>query len=529
MSGWQRLRRVAFLWASLGASLGWLAMVGCDGSSRSGGVPMAFDSMSPETLPDTANLNTEAYADVPENRFVKTLNQPQSTFAIDVDTASYANVRRMLNDAQLPPKGAVRLEELVNYFQYTYPEPDVEHPFSVDLKIADCPWQAGHQLVRVGLRARAMSQPERAHGNLVFLIDVSGSMQDGNKLPLVKSAMKMLVSQLGQQDRLAIVVYAGQSGVVLPSTTARDAPAIMSAIDQLGAGGSTNGAAGIREAYAIAEQHFVSSGINRVILCTDGDFNVGVTSESELVDLITQQAKSNIFLTVLGFGSGNYKDATMEKLADKGNGNYAYIDTPLEARKVLVEQLGATLATVAKDVKIQVDFNPQLVSAYRLLGYENRVMANQEFRNDAQDAGEIGAGHTVTAFYEIVPAGQSRDSSPVFDTPPARPSEFVTSRLTNDHETLLTVNLRYKPPTGSVAAEFQRRLTTGHKMDGVDEDFRFATAVLACGMLLRKSEFAGSANWDWVVQSAQENAGEDRHGWRAEFVQLAKTARRLNQ
>ena len=498
-----------------------LAIIGC---ARSGSNSSAVPGQAPSSEITVDELktefNTEAYDDLPENRFVKALDQPQSTFAIDVDTAAYSNLRRMLQAGQLPPKGAVRLEELVNYFPYDYPEPASEHPLDVYVQAAACPWQADHQLVRIALKGKAISTEERSAANLVFLVDVSGSMQAENKLPLVQQSLKLLVKELKEEDRVAIVLYAGSSGCALPSTSAGNASAIIAAIEEMRAGGSTNGAQGIQLAYQIAEKNFVSTGLNRVILCTDGDFNVGITNHSDLVDLISAKAKQNVFLTVLGYGCGNLKDSTMERLADHGNGNYAYIDSLLEARKVLAQQVGSTLNTIAKDVKIQVDFNPSLVGSYRLLGYENRVMSNQDFRNDARDAGELGAGHTVTAFYEIVPATQ-KDSSNV------RGSEFVTAQLKDDRQTLLTVNLRYHRPTGKTATEFQKRLLVSDSGE-VDNDFQFATAVIGYGMLLRDSEFKGGLNWDWVLETARRHPGQDRLGLRQEFIGLVRRAMSLH-
>lgn len=471
------------------------------------------------------DLNTEEYDSVVENEFVNALTEPQSTFSVDVDTASYANVRRMLSDGVSPPSGAVRLEELVNYFRFNYPEPEGEHPFSVSTEIANCPWDSTHQLLRIGLRGESIKFSDRRPCNLVFLLDVSGSMFSERKLPLVKSAMKMLTEELNEDDRIAIVVYAGASGLALESTPISKSAEILAAIENLNAGGSTDGAAGIRLAYQVAEENFVSDGINRVILCTDGDFNVGTTNQSDLVELIEAKAKSNVFLTVLGFGSGNLKDSTMEKLADKGNGNYAYIDSLLEARKVLVEEVGATLVTIAKDVKIQVDFNPQHVQAYRLLGYENRLLENQDFRDDTKDAGEIGSGHTVTAFYELIPTDAPRVAVD------SRPSEFVESNLIEnaDSATQLTVNLRYKRPDASISEEFQVRVLAGTGTEPPSADFQFASSVLAYGMLLRKSDATSNLSWDWVIETASANQGPDDRGLRGEFVQLAKAARRLAQ
>ncbi len=467
--------------------------------------------------------NREAYDAIEENRFFHTLDQPQSTFAIDVDTASYANVRRMVRDGLKPPKGAVRLEELVNYFPYEYDEPMGDHPFSVSTELSTCPWNSDHQLLRVALKGRSLDTSDRKGCNLVFLIDVSGSMGTPDKLPLVKSSLRMLVDQLTSRDRIAIVVYAGASGLVLNSTPGNESVSIARAIDALESGGSTNGGAGIQLAYQVARAHQIEGGVNRVLLCTDGDFNVGVTSDSALVDLIQQQAKSNVFLSVLGFGTGNVRDSTMEKLADKGNGNYAYIDSMLEARKVLVEEVNGTLVTIAKDVKIQLDFNPLHVASHRLLGYENRKLENRDFRDDKKDAGEIGAGHTVTAFYELIPI----DGSSIDDN--VRKSEFVDLKpsANGDPSTMLTVNLRYKQPTGESADEFQVRVAKDSLMEKPSMDFLFASSVLAYGMLLRDSEYTGNANWDWVISTAQASVGKDPTGLRSEFVQLAKSARRM--
>ncbi len=468
-------------------------------------------------------FDREEYAAIEENPFLKAIAAPQSTFSIDVDTASYSNVRRMLQQGQLPPPGAVRIEELVNYFSYDYPAPSGEHPFSVTTELAVCPWQPEHQLLRVALKGQAVEHSQRPACNLVFLLDVSGSMLDEKKLPLVKSGLQLLTAELRKDDRVAVVVYAGASGLVLDSTPARERAKILAAIDSLSAGGSTNGGQGIELAYRVAKEHQVAGGINRVILCTDGDFNVGTTSDSALLELIQEQARSDVFLTVLGFGSGNIQDAKMELLADKGNGNYAYVDSLLEARKVLVEQVGGTLVTIAKDVKVQLDFNPQYVQSYRLLGYENRLLENQDFRDDSKDAGEIGAGHTVTAFYELVPSGVSQTS------PESRPSEFVQPKLiaTADSSDMLTVNLRYKLPQSSHSSEFQVRVSPTSLSSNPSQDFQFASAVVGYGLLLRHSQHAGRANWDWVIETAQKNGGPDDSGLRAEFVQLVKAARRV--
>jgi Ca-activated chloride channel homolog len=465
-------------------------------------------------------LQTEAYDATVENDFVAALSNPLSTFSIDVDTASYSNVRRMIHQGQVPPSGAVRIEEFVNYFRYDYPEPEGKYPFSVATEVAQCPWNEDHQLVRIGLKAKSLKDTKRPQCNLVFLIDVSGSMHSENKLPLVKAALQSLVERLKKEDRIAIVVYAGDSGMALESTPVKNSSKIRSAIEKLQASGSTNGGAGIQLAYEIAQSNFIERGVNRVILCTDGDFNVGTTSQSALVDLITKKRASQVYLTVLGVGDGNLNDSLMEKLADKGNGNYAYIDGLSEARKVLTEQAASTLVTIAKDVKIQVDFNPRHVRSYRLIGYENRSLANQDFRDDTKDAGEIGAGHTVTAFYEIVPSDYDGDLRE------DRGSEFVKASIKSesDSKTLLTVNLRYLQPDEDSASEFQVRVDARKRLSNPSSDFAFATSVIGYGMLLRQSKFAGSMNWHWVVQTAEENIGRDPQGLREEFVELCKQA-----
>ena len=485
--------------------------------------PPADAAIMPSGEPQ--GFNTESYDHIAENGFVTAKNQPLSTFSIDVDTAAYANVRRFLNSGSLPPAGAVRIEELVNYFDYDYAPPaDGDVPFAVHVEIAGCPWNQEHGLVRIGLKGREIDLDKRPQSNLVFLLDVSGSMQDANKLPYVKDAMRLLVDRLGENDRIAIVVYAGAAGLVLPPTTANQRQIILSAIDNLEAGGSTNGGEGIRLAYDTATQHFVNGGVNRVILCSDGDFNVGTTSQSELIDLITQRAKSGVFLSVLGFGTGNYKDSMAEKLADKGNGNYAYIDTPAEARKVLVEQLTGTLITIAKDVKIQVDFNPAKVAGYRLIGYENRMLAAEDFKDDTKDAGEIGAGHAVTALYELVPAGKKVPAADV------DPSKYQTPAApTEASDELLTVRLRYKDPDGNESKPLEVAVTdAGTYFDDASTDLRWAAAVAQFGLLLRGSKFAGDANWSRTREIAQNSVGEDRHGYRAEFLRLIDTAARLS-
>jgi Ca-activated chloride channel family protein len=475
-----------------------------------------------------ADWNREAYDHIVENAFRRVADHPLSTFSIDVDTASYANVRRMLNGGRLPPAGAVRIEEMINYFDYEYGGPSVEseHPFAAHMDIVGCPWNDAHRLARIAIKGRELRPEKRPAGNFVFLLDVSGSMKSRNKLDYVRESMKMLVSQLGKKDRVAIAVYAGASGLVLPSTPCDNTRKIIQSLNRLSAGGSTNGGAGIRLAYKVAQQNFITGGVNRVILCTDGDFNVGTTSQSDLVNLIEDKAKSGVFLTVLGFGMGNYQDSTLEKLADKGNGNYGYIDTINEARKMLVEQLAGTMVTIAKDVKIQIEFNPAKVAGYRLVGYENRMLKKEDFNDDTKDAGEIGAGHTVTALYEIVPAGQE---VPAPSVDPLKYQVPANSEPTGgaSNETL-TLKLRYKQPDGDTSTLMTIPVTdTDTTFAKAPQDLKFAAAVAGMGMLLRSSEYKGSFNYDTVIKLASATKGVDRHGYRSEFIQLAKTARQL--
>jgi Ca-activated chloride channel homolog len=466
--------------------------------------------------------NTEAYDRIYDNEFKAVAQDPLSTFSIDVDTASYANVRRFLSHGQLPPKDAVRIEEMVNYFPYNYAPPAGDKPFAVHVEVAGCPWHKEHRLVRVGLKGKEIDPRQRPPCNLVFLIDVSGSMQPENRLPLVKRSLKLLVEQLTERDRIALVVYAGTSGLVLPSTPCGDKAPVLAALDRLEAGGSTNGGAGIELAYRVAAQHFIPGGSNRVILATDGDFNVGVTDRGSLVRLVEEKAKTKVFLTVLGFGMGNLKDATMEQLADKGHGNYAYIDTLGEARKVLVEQASGTLVTIAKDVKVQVEFNPAKAAGYRLIGYENRVLAHQDFNDDKKDAGDIGAGHTVTALYEVVPAGQPLDVPAVDPLKYRKPAEVKEGAADGE---LLTVKLRYKEPDGDQSELLQVPVTdSGASAERASADFRFAAAVAAFGMLLRDSPHKGSAGYAAVRELAGDARNFDPNAHRAEFLKLVEAA-----
>jgi Ca-activated chloride channel family protein len=471
-------------------------------------------------------FNTEAYDSISENGYHAVGDEPLSTFSIDVDTASYANVRRFLTDGQRPPAGAVRIEELINYFPYAYPQPEGGVPFSVTTDVTKAPWNPSLLLARVGLQGREIAKEALPPTNLVFLIDVSGSMNSEAKLPLLKRSLVRLVDELREGDRVAIVTYAGASGLALESTDAADKAAIREAIEGLGAGGATNGASGIRLAYDTAREHFLKEGNNRVVLCTDGDFNVGTTSRSELVDLIEEKRESGVFLSVLSFGTGNLKDSAMEQLADKGNGNYAYIDSAMEGEKVLVEQMGGTLFTIAKDVKIQVEFNPANVAGYRLIGYENRVLAKEDFNDDTKDAGEIGAGHSVTALYEIVPVGGTVPGVASVDALKYQLPE--TRDWQSPHNDLFTVKLRYKEPDGEVSKLIER--VVGPEVVGFDEapeDLRFAAAVAAYGMKLRGSEHAGDLGWTDVQRIARGAMGADPGSYRAEFLTLVERAERV--
>ncbi len=480
---------------------------------------------------------SESYAGVRESGFVEVESAPLSTFSIDVDTASYANLRRFIQAGQRPPRDAVRVEELINYFPYRYapPSADSDAPFAAQLSVASAPWAPAHRLVRVGIKGREFAPEARPAANLVFLIDVSGSMSSANKLPLVKSSLRQLLGRLRADDRVAIVTYAGASGLALPSTPVSRREEILASLDRLESGGSTNGGMGIHLAYDIAKANFRPEGVNRVILCTDGDFNVGVTGREELLSLIQEKARARVFLTVLGFGMGNLKDATLEMLADKGNGTYGYIDSEREARKLFVEQVQGTLATIAKDVKIQVEFNPARVAAYRLVGYENRALAKEDFNNDQVDAGEVGAGHTVTALYEIVPVGAAasgveagearpevdplkygprKKTAPVRRAPPAGEAEAAE---------LLTVKIRYKAPDADVSRKLEFPLVDrGARFESADADFRFAAAVAAWGMLLRGSPHAGSATHADVLRWAEGGLADDAGGHRSEFLELVR-------
>ena len=467
-------------------------------------------------------FNTESYAHIDENDFKLVSASPLSTFSIDVDRASYANIRRFIQDGNRPPVDAVRIEEMINYFPYEWGDVAGEHPFAVTTEVTQAPWKREHRLVRIGLHAPSVDIRHLPPGNLVFLLDVSGSMNSPDKLPLLKKAFALLVDQLRPQDRVAIVVYAGAAGLVLPSTPGNQHEEILAALEQLEAGGSTAGGEGLKLAYETAREHYINGGNNRIILATDGDFNVGASSDAEMVRLIEKERESGTFLTVLGFGTGNLKDSKMEQIADHGNGNFHYVDGLLEARKVLVEEMGGTLLTLAKDVKLQIEFNPARVAGYRLIGYENRLLADEDFNDDTKDAGELGAGHTVTALYEVVPAGTEVPLAvddlryqPQPDDPPL--SEF--------EDEMLYVKVRYKDPDGAKSKLLEQAVADRSGMPSTD--FRFATAVAGFGMLLRDSPHAGTFSLDDIVSLAEEGKGHDPRGYRGEFIRLVEATRDL--
>lgn len=472
-----------------------------------------------------SKFNTEDYDNIVENKFLAATQNPLSTFSIDVDEASYSNVRRYLENGSIPPAGAVRIEEMINYFDYNYPQPTDDHPFSVNTEIADCPWNTEHKLVHIGLQGKEIPVDNLPASNMVFLVDVSGSMDEPNKLPLVQASMKMLVDQLREKDKVAIVVYAGNAGLVLPSTGGSYKTTIKAAIDNLEAGGSTAGGEGIKLAYQTARNNFIKGGNNRIILATDGDFNVGVSSDDELVRMVEQERKSGVFLSVLGYGMGNYKDNKMQQLADKGNGNHSYIDNINEARKVLVNEFGSTLFTIAKDVKIQVEFNPAKVQAYRLVGYENRMLAKEDFNDDTKDAGELGSGHTVTALYEVIPAGVKDDFTKSVD-----PLKYQanTIPLFGNTEEIMTIKLRYKKPDGDDSRLIVHPVMDTHTaLAATSDNFRFSAAVAAFGMLLRKSDYKQFASYDQVITMARGARGMDNNGYRTEFIRLVQSANLL--
>ena len=472
-------------------------------------------------------VNDESYSSMVENQFINPVNTPLSTFATDVDAASYANVRRFINAGQLPPKDAVRIEEMINYFKYDLPEPKAGKPVAIMAEVATAPWNDKHQLVRIGLKAKNIDNDKLPPSNLVFLIDVSGSMDEANKLPLVKTSLKMLVDQLRAVDHVAMVVYAGAAGLVLPSTAGSEKQKIKDAIDQLGAGGSTAGGAGIKLAYNIARQNFKKGGNNRIVLATDGDFNVGQSSDKDMEQLIEEERQSGVSISILGFGMGNYKDSKMEILADKGHGNYAYIDNATEATRSMVTEFGGTLYTVAKDVKLQVEFNPAKVAAYRLLGYEDRLMAKEDFNNDAKLGGDMGVGHNVTALYEIIPIGVKDD---VFagSVDPLKYQKELKPDVKNPSDELMTVKFRYKDPHADVSKmESIVVKNSAVALEHASEDMRFAAAVAEYGLLLRNSHFKQSSSFNQVISLAKGAKGKDEQGYRAEFIRLAESTRNM--
>jgi Ca-activated chloride channel family protein len=469
-------------------------------------------------------FNTEDYDGIVENRFQETTVNPLSTFSIDVDGASYSNVRRFLQTGQLPATGAVRIEELLNYFHYDYPQPESGNPFSINTELGVCPWNKNHQLVMIGLQGKKIPVDDLPSSNLVFLIDVSGSMMDENKLPLIQSSMKLLTEQLREQDKVSIVVYAGNAGLVLPAISGSQKQQINHAIEALEAGGSTAGGEGIKLAYKVAKDNFIKGANNRVILCTDGDFNVGASSDADLIRMIEEERNSGIYLTVLGYGMGNYKDNKMQQLADKGNGNHAYIDNIQEAKKVLVNEFGGTLFTIAKDVKLQVEFNPKKVQGYRLVGYENRLLNKEDFNNDKKDAGDLGSGHTVTALYELIPAG-IKDTF-IEKTDPLKYQSTANHFYSGTD--LMTIKFRYKQPDGNKSRLIEQSVSDNptHLHRGSD-NFRFAAAVAEFGMLLTNSEFKQGSDFPQIRSLAGGALGNDKEGYRVEFLQLVEKAHQL--
>lgn len=487
-----------------------------------GGIAHNYTAPSPAKPAMEREHDTEDYSTINENRFLRPLNSPLSTFSIDVDAASYSNMRRFLNQDQLPPVDAVRIEEMINYFRYDYPEPQGYEPFTVTNELGACPWNPEHRLLHIGLQGKRIPTAQLPKSNLVFLLDVSGSMGYPNKLPLVKESLKLLTESLRPEDKVSIVVYAGAAGVVLPATAGTNKQAIIDAMEQLEAGGSTAGGQGIQLAYKMARENFIQGGNNRVILATDGDFNVGMSSDAALVRLIEKERESGIFLTVLGFGMGNYKDNKMQQLADKGNGNHAYIDNISEARKVLISEFGGTLFTIAKDVKLQIEFNPAKVAGYRLIGYENRLLNDEDFADDTKDAGELGAGHTVTALYEIIPTGV--ESEFLADVDELKYQE--TQPKSNAGDELCTVKLRYKKPTGSKSTLMEEVIKDGNSTQ-LTNNFYWSAAVAEFGMLLRNSEFKGKASFATCARMAEKAKGKDENGYRSEMIGLIRKAETL--
>lgn len=461
--------------------------------------------------------NDEEYASLIENPFELTESQPVSTFSIDVDNASYSNIRRMINEGQTVDKNAVRIEEMVNYFKYDYPQPQNNQPFSINTEYSDSPWNPQHKLLKIGLQGKNVPMNNLPPSNIVFLVDTSGSMSEDNKLPLLKESLKVLLNQLRPQDKVGIVAYAGSAGVVLSSTSASEKARILEAFEKLEAGGSTAGGEGIELAYKLAKENFIKGGNNRVVLATDGDFNVGTSSVANLETLIEEKRKTGIFLTCLGYGMGNYKDDKMETLADKGNGNYAYIDNLQEANKFLGKEFAGNIYTIAKDVKIQIEFNPKYVKSYRLIGYENRKLRNEDFENDQIDAGELGSGHTVTALYEIIPTNVSSEFLPK----ESKLKYSSTSNSKKNEDELATIKFRYKKPAGDKSIEINKIVKNSNPATAqTSSDFKFASSVAWFGLVLRDSKLIKKKNLNEIQNLAKQNKGKDENGYRTEFVNL---------
>lgn len=487
--------------------------------------PISGNVIKEPTIPpiqQDQEFNTEEYDRIYENPFLEVLKNPLSTFSIDVDTASYANLRRFIKSNSVPPKDAVRIEEMINYFSYDYPQPEGKDPFSINVNISDCPWKAENKLLHIGLQGKKIDVSKLPPSNIVFLIDTSGSMSDENKLPLLKESFKLLVNQMRENDKVSIVTYAGSAGVVLEPTSGDKKEKIIEALDRLESGGSTAGGEGIELAYKVAEENLKANGNNRVVLATDGDFNVGPSSDGELVRMIEEKRKKGVFLSVLGLGMGNYKDSKMEQLADKGNGNYGYIDTLSEAKKIFVKQMGGTLFTIAKDVKLQLEFNPTKVKSYRLIGYENRVMRNEDFNDDKKDAGELGSGHSVTALYEVVPAdGKEIKTELKYQDVKIKPESKVSDEF-------MTVKFRYKAPNEDTSKLIVKSFKDKNiSFEKSNENLRFSSAVAGFGLLLRDSEYKGSLNLDKVIKMATTSKGDDSEGYRSEFIELVKAYKNI--
>ncbi len=508
------------------AILPWLGYA-CNQSYKNRTAEVALEEIADQIAPmeQARDFSGEGYAHITENGFATALDQPLSTFSVDVDKAAYSNIRRFLNSGQLPPAGAVRIEEMINYFDYDYQQPSGDGPFNVITEVAGCPWNEKHQLVHIALKGKEIRKQELPPSNLVFLIDVSGSMQDEDKLPLLKKSLLLLTKNLNENDNVSIVTYAGSAGLALPSTSGADRSDIEDAIEDLEAGGSTAGGEGIQLAYKVARKHFKKNGNNRVIIAADGDFNVGMSSEDKLVRLIEKERESGVFLSVLGFGTGNYQDSNMQQLADKGNGNHYYIDGLQEAKKVLVNEMSGTLFNIAKDVKIQVEFNPAKVQAYRLIGYENRMLNKEDFNDDQKDAGEIGAGHTVTALYEVIPVDVKSDFVKTVDR---LKYQKVANISENNPEDLLTVKLRYKNPDGDESRKITIEVPDGNQhWELASDNFRLAAAVAEFGMMLRNSEFKSKASYEQALLITKTAKGIDENGYRTELANLIKAAKNL--